>query len=102
MFTLDAGGRLVEKRRASPVDPQERKEIRRWRLFVTSLIVLLVAGVVSAILSSWSYATAAERDPARAAAMQECFQAHSRLMDKPAVTNVRVCWRTHGYRMERR
>jgi hypothetical protein len=34
-------------------------------------------------------------------AMQDCFRKHAQLMDKPAVKNPRVCWRTHGYLMER-
>jgi len=35
------------------------------------------------------------------AAMQDCFNKHAQLMDKPAVKNVRDCWRMHGYLMGR-
>jgi len=34
-------------------------------------------------------------------AMQDCFNKHSQLMDKPAVKNPRDCWRAHGYMMKR-
>jgi hypothetical protein len=32
-------------------------------------------------------------------AMQECFNKHAQLMDKPAVKNPRDCWRMHGHLM---
>jgi hypothetical protein len=35
------------------------------------------------------------------AATQECFNKHAQLMDKPAVKNVRDCWRMHGHLMRR-
>ena len=34
-------------------------------------------------------------------AMENCFKKHAQLMDKPAVKNMRDCWRMHGYLMER-
>jgi len=34
-------------------------------------------------------------------AMQDCFNKHAQLMDKPAVKNVRDCWRVHGHLMGR-
>lgn len=35
------------------------------------------------------------------AQMQACFQAHARLMEKPALRNLITCWRVHGYLMQR-
>lgn len=34
-------------------------------------------------------------------AMRDCFGKHAQLMDKPAVKNVRDCWRTHRHLMAR-
>ncbi len=34
-------------------------------------------------------------------AMQDCFNKHAQLMDKPAVKNPRDCWRMHGHLMGR-
>ena len=34
-------------------------------------------------------------------AMKDCFEKHAGLMAKPAVKNLRDCWRTHGYLMQK-
>jgi len=34
-------------------------------------------------------------------AMQDCSKKHAQLMNKPAVKNVRDCWRMHGHLMGR-
>jgi hypothetical protein len=59
--------------------------------------LLTVAVVVLAASSAVSFAQDAQTE----AAMKDCFCKHGNLMDKPAVKNMRDCWRTHGYKMER-
>jgi len=62
---------------------------------------LLSAAAALGVFSAWSYFVFAGQDPLLTAKMEECFRRHSHLMDKPAVENVRACWRAHAYRMER-
>jgi len=59
-----------------------------------SLIVLILAGVITAAAS----AATSTMDQAR---MEACFRAHGKLMSKPAVTNINACWRAHAYLMDR-
>lgn len=58
---------------------------------ILSAAVLVVAFASSAAL------LAAQSE----SAMQECFNKHAQLMDKPAVKNPRDCWRVHGHLMGR-
>ena len=53
-----------------------------------ALAVAIALGVSAAALAA-----------ANEAAMEECFNKHSRMMDKPAVKNIRVCWQTHRHLM---
>ncbi|MFY9315390.1 MAG: hypothetical protein WAO95_07500 [Burkholderiales bacterium] len=62
---------------------------------------LLIASVAFGAFSTWSYLAFAGQDPSFAEKMDACFRAHAGLMDKPALKNIRACWRAHGYRMER-
>ena len=48
-----------------------------------------------------SYTAFAAIDPARLAEMEKCFQAHAKSLDKPSVRQLDVCWRSHGYLMEK-
>jgi hypothetical protein len=61
---------------------------------------LAATAVVLGALLTWSYAAFAEQDSVLTRTMEECFRAHARLMDKPAVKNIRACWRAHSHRME--
>ena len=61
---------------------------------------LVITVVALGSLSTWSYVAFAEQDSLLTLAMEECFRAHARLTDNPAVKNIRACWRAHGYRME--
>ena len=63
-----------------------------------SLVALVLAGAVAGIVSAAALATTSTTDQAR---MEACFRAHSQLMMKPALMNIRDCWRTHGYLMQR-
>ena len=58
---------------------------------------LAVAVALFAASSAISFA----QDPRIEAAMKDCFLKHGNLMDKPAVRNMRDCWRVHGYKTER-
>jgi hypothetical protein len=63
---------------------------------------LVFSAVVLGALSTWSYVAFADQDSLLTRAMEECFRAHARLMDKPAVKNVRACWRAHAHLIETR
>ena len=63
-----------------------------------SLATLLLAGAVAGAITAAALAAAPTTDQAR---MEACFRAHGKLMMKPALTNVRDCWRAHRYLMER-
>ena len=54
---------------------------------------LVVAVAVGA--SAAAFAAASE------SAMQDCFNKHSQMMDKPAVKNLRDCWQTHRHLMQK-
>jgi len=58
---------------------------------------LLVAAALVITLTPFAASLAAPSD----SAMQDCFSKHAQLMDKPALKNIRNCWHTHGYKMER-
>ena len=62
-----------------------------------------VAGL-AITLSAVAYAAAAaptESEQAlRARQLEECFQAHASLMEKPAVRNRVTCWMAHRYLMQ--
>lgn len=60
-------------------------------------VSLTVAVALFAASSAISFA----QDSRTEAAMKDCFLKHGNLMDKPAVKNMRDCWRVHGYKMER-
>ena len=58
----------------------------------------LVTAVISAIaLASFGVSAVAQSE----SAMQDCFDKHAQLMDKPSVKNVRDCWRMHGHLMQK-
>lgn len=59
--------------------------------------LLFAAGTVSAVAATSQDKKAAEEQ----AKKEACFRAHSKLMSKPAVTNINDCWRAHRYLMER-
>jgi len=54
----------------------------------------LLAGATLVIAFASSTALLAAQSES---AMQDCFKKHAQLMDKPAVKNVRDCWRMHGH-----
>lgn len=56
---------------------------------------LLAAAVLVIAVTPFAAPLAAPSD----SAMQECFSEHAQLMDKPALKNLRDCWRTHSYKM---
>lgn len=60
-----------------------------------ALIALWVAGM------AFSYGAAAGSGPSDTE-MKRCFEAHARLMEKPAMRNWVICWRMHGYLMDKR
>ena len=63
-----------------------------------SLAALVLAGTVAATVTAAALAASPTADAAR---MEACFRAHGKLMMKPALMNVRDCWRAHSYLMER-
>jgi len=63
-----------------------------------SLAALVLAGAVAGIVSAAALAATPITDQAR---MEACFRAHGKLMMKPALMNVRDCWRAHNYLMQR-
>ena len=63
-----------------------------------SLATLVLAGAVAGTITAAALAATPAADPAR---MEACFRAHGKLMMKPALMNVRDCWRAHNYMMER-
>ena len=42
-------------------------------------------------------ASAAAFAAANESAMQDCFDKHAQMMQKPAVKNLRDCWQTHRH-----
>lgn len=56
----------------------------------SALAVAIAPGASSAVLAA-----------ANEAAMEDCFKKHSRMMDKPAVKNVRNCRQTHRHLMQK-
>jgi len=58
---------------------------------------LLTAATVVVAFASSAALLAAQSE----SAMQDCFNKHAQLMDKPALKNPRDCWRVHGYLMQR-
>jgi hypothetical protein len=54
---------------------------------------LLTAATLVIAFASSAALLAAQRD----SAMQDCFKKHAQSTDKPAVKNVRDCWRMHGH-----
>ena len=67
------------------------------KLFFASIAGLALS------LSAVAYAAAAPTEseqPLRAKRMEECFQAHASLMDKPAVRNRVNCWMSHRHLMQ--
>ena len=58
----------------------------------------LLAGATLVIAFASSTALLAAQSES---AMQDFFKKHAQLMDKPAVKNVRDCWRMHGHLMGR-
>lgn len=69
---------------------------------MNKLVLGTIAGIALS-LSAVAYAvtdTSTESEQAlRSKQMDECFQAHAKLMDKPAVRNRVTCWMAHGYLM---
>ena len=63
-----------------------------------SLSAFVIAGAVAGVVSAAALAATSTADQAR---MEACFRAHSQLMMKPALMNIRDCWRAHGYLMTR-
>jgi hypothetical protein len=59
-------------------------------------ILVLLGGIAAA------HAATSTSASSRAAQMEECFQRHKQLMDKPGVRNRYNCWLAHAYLMERR
>jgi len=57
----------------------------------------LIAVILVIAFASSAVTLAAQSE----SAMQNCFNKHAQLMEKPALKNMRDCWRTHGYIMER-
>ena len=58
---------------------------------------VLIAAVSAIALASFGASFAAQG----ASTMEECFAKHGQMMDKPAVKNMRDCWRMHAYLMQR-
>jgi len=58
---------------------------------------LLAAATLAIAITSSAALLAAQSE----SAMQNCFNKHAQLMEKPALKNMRDCWRTHGYMMAR-
>jgi hypothetical protein len=58
----------------------------------TLMISLVISGITLTSATAFA-ATDAE--------LKACFQAHSQLMEKPALRNLITCWRVHGYLMKR-
>jgi len=63
-----------------------------------SLSAFVIAGAVAGVVSAAALAATSTADQTR---MEACFRAHSQLMMKPALMNIRDCWRAHGYLMTR-
>lgn len=68
------------------------------KIRLTSLAALVAAGAVAATVAATAVAATSTTDQAR---MEACFRAHGMQMGKPAVTNIRDCWRAHSYIMKR-
>lgn len=61
-----------------------------------SLAALVLSGAVAGTIAAAAVAATSTEDQAR---MEACFRAHGNLMVKPALMNVRDCWRAHHYKM---
>lgn len=70
----------------------------RW--MSVSLAALLLAAAATAVHAARTAESAATAT-AKQAQMETCFKEHGNMMSKPAVTNIRDCWRAHGYLMSR-
>lgn len=69
---------------------------------MNKLMFGVTAGIalsLSAIAYAATEASTKSEQALRAKQMDECFQAHAKLMDKPAVRNRISCWMAHGHLM---
>ena len=62
-----------------------------------SAAILGIAFSASVLFSTALGAQTTDPLQAQESALKDCFKKHAGLMAKPAVKNVRDCWRTHGY-----
>jgi hypothetical protein len=58
-------------------------------------LIIALAGLISVHAASASVTAPTDTE------IKACFEAHTRLMEKPAVNNPVACWRAHGYLMGR-
>ena len=69
---------------------------------MNKLLFGTVAGIaltLSAVAHAAADTSTASEQALRSKQIDECFQAHAKLMDKPAVRNRVTCWMAHRHLM---
>ncbi len=85
--------------RALPLNLDSGANRSNTHMEITMRKLALSIALLTSSLMTAHIASAANAHPTDAE-LKACFEAHARLMEKPAGRNWIACWRAHGYLMK--